>query len=68
VGGLLAESYPEKTRDTIDVLIDVEQIWRETVPPRHELSAEQKKKLLELLQKAQKNVEQVLELVEGKKE
>ena len=60
----MADPYFDKTRNTVRLLIDVEQIWRETVPPRHELSAEQKKRLLELLREAQRNLEQLIELVE----
>jgi hypothetical protein len=63
----LPDPYSKKTRDTIDTLIDVEQIWRETVPPDHKLSEDQKEVALRLLREAQKNVEELLKLVEGKK-
>lgn len=63
----MADPYSDKTRNMMKVLIDVEQIWRETVPPGHELSAEQRKKLIDLLRKAQKNLEQLIEFVEGRR-
>lgn len=64
----MADPYSDKARNTMKVLIDVEQIWRETIPPGHELSAEQKKKLLDLLRRARETLEQLIELVEGRKE
>ncbi len=63
----MPDPYSKKTRDTIDTLIDVEQIWRETVPPDHKLSGDQKEVALRLLREAQENVEELLKLVEGKK-
>ncbi|MBS3815434.1 MAG: DUF2100 domain-containing protein [Hadesarchaea archaeon] len=55
----------QKTRDIIYKSIDLEQIWRETIPPEHKLNEKQAEEVQKLLDKIQKDVEELLILIGG---
>ena len=56
--------FVRHTREVINALIEVEQIWRKTAPDC-ELSSEDTEKIVELLSKVKMSVDLILKSVQG---
>jgi len=56
--------FVRHTREVINALIEVEQIWRKTAPD-YELSSEDTEKVVELLSKVKMSVDLILKSVQG---
>lgn len=56
--------FVRQTREAIDALIGVEQIWRRSAPD-YGLSSEDREKLMELLGKVKVSVDLILKSVQG---
>ena len=56
----------EKTKSAINALIEIDQIWIETVPD-HELDSIQMGNVEKRLKKVKKNIDDLLQYIEEKK-
>jgi len=56
--------FVRQTREAINTLIAVEQIWRKTAPD-YELSSEDREKVIELFSKVKVSVNLVLKSLDG---
>ena len=56
----------EKTKSAINALIDIDQIWIDTVPD-HELDSIQQENIEKRLKKVKKNIDDLLQYLEEKK-
>ena len=56
--------FVRQTREAINALIGVEQIWRRRAPD-YELSSEDREKVMELLSKVKVSVDLILDSLQG---
>lgn len=56
--------FVRQTREAINALIGVEQVWRKTAPD-YELSSEDRERVIELVSKVKVSVDIILKSVQG---
>lgn len=60
----MTDLYHRKTRESIHLLIDLEQLWRENIPIKSEITKEERRKAINLLSRINENIKELSNKIE----